>query len=89
VSSPLGRIEGKEFYTTHQGYLGLGPLSTQVGDHACLLFGGDVPYILRPMERGARNTYTFIGEAYVHGWVNAEMTSIKKINRTIEKFILV
>jgi hypothetical protein len=69
--------------------LGLGPLSTQVGDHACLLFGGDVPYILRLKERGARNTYTFIGEAYVYGWVNVEMTSIKEINRTVEKFILV
>jgi hypothetical protein len=49
----------------------------------------DVPYILRPKERGARSTYTFIGKAYIHGWMDGEMMSKKEINRTLEEFILV
>lgn len=63
----------RTLFTTHQGYLGLGPLSTQVDDHARLRFG-DVPYILRPKERGARSTYFHWGGIclWLDGWRNNE-----------------
>jgi hypothetical protein len=60
--------------------LGLGPLSTQVGDHACLFFG------LRPKERGARSTYTFIGEAYIHGWIDGEISKKRPIGLSKSSF---
>ena len=45
-------------------------------------------YILRPKERSEKH-YTFIGEAYAHGWIDGEIMSKKEVNRTIEEFILV
>ena len=36
--------------------LGLAPAPTQVGDRACILLGGDTPFILRPRQNTARTT---------------------------------
>jgi Heterokaryon incompatibility protein (HET) len=59
----------RKFFTTTDGYFGLGPVTTRVGDVIYILFGGDVPFILRPTTADAM---TFVGEAYVHGLMNGE-----------------
>jgi hypothetical protein len=33
---------------TENGFLGLVPKEAVIGDEVCILFRGDVPYILRP-----------------------------------------
>lgn len=49
--------------------LGTGPEGLCVGDVVCVLFGGQVPFILRPNPDG---NYTLIGECYVSGIMHGE-----------------
>jgi hypothetical protein len=51
------------------GYLGLGPADTREGDIIAILFGADVPFILRKLPNGQ---YQVIGEAYAHGIMDGE-----------------
>ena len=55
-------------FTTAKGYIGQGPPWMHDGDIICILFGGKVPYVLRP--EGSH--WRFIGECYVHGIMQGE-----------------
>lgn len=48
--------------TTEKGRLASVPKTTQEGDLICILYGGDVPYILRPLTD---DEYMVVGECYV------------------------
>ena len=39
--------EGRRFFVTKTGYIGVGPRNMSVGDHAFALNGSQVPFILR------------------------------------------
>jgi hypothetical protein len=52
---------------TEMGYMGLGP-NCQVGDLVCILFGGEVPFVLRPSE----GYYRLVGDVYIHGIMEGE-----------------
>jgi hypothetical protein len=42
----------------------------RAGDVVCVLLGGNMPFILRP---GAEvGTYGYVGQAYVHGFMDGE-----------------
>ncbi len=45
-----------------------GPGPMKEGDCLCLLFGGGVPYILRPKD----GRYIFIGDCYVEGLMEGQ-----------------
>ncbi|OHF02893.1 hypothetical protein CORC01_01651 [Colletotrichum orchidophilum] len=71
---PLGRayytlmapiIMNRRLFITDEGYVGLGKLSSRVGDQVWVLAGGKVPYVMRPKEDG--KTFLLVGDAYVHG----------------------
>jgi hypothetical protein len=64
---------GRGIFTTEKGYMGLTALGAVVGDLVCVLFGGQVLYVLQ--EEDGR--YKFSGECYVHGMMDGE---------TMEKF---
>ncbi|MCJ1251249.1 hypothetical protein MMC30_008480 [Trapelia coarctata] len=49
---------------TEKGYMGLAPAAAAIGDEVCVLFGGQVLYLLRPK---GKLEHEFMGEAYVHG----------------------
>ncbi|KAI0161466.1 heterokaryon incompatibility protein-domain-containing protein [Xylariaceae sp. FL1272] len=51
-----------------QSQIGLCPHTAQVGDVAVVLFGGNVPFVLRP--RG--QTYYFVGEAFCQGYMDGK-----------------
>ena len=59
---------GRQFFRTQKGYMGLGPKDIKNGDIVSVLLGGQVPFILRKLD----DTYTLIGESYVHGIMNGE-----------------
>ncbi|KAF5580683.1 heterokaryon incompatibility (het-6OR allele) [Fusarium pseudocircinatum] len=61
----------RRFFRTENGYMGLGPPDIQTGDAICLLLGGSVAYALR---RSAHETWTYVGECYVHGIMDGEAT---------------
>jgi hypothetical protein len=52
----------RRFFITKDGYMGLGPLAMKEGDAVVFLFGGVVPYLLRPDG----DMYMFIGDCYSH-----------------------
>lgn len=56
-------------FVTAAGHLGLGPGSIQAGDALVVLWGGQVPFVMRREPGGS---WKLIGEAYVHGWMNGE-----------------
>ncbi|KIW07671.1 uncharacterized protein PV09_01611 [Verruconis gallopava] len=61
---------GRSFFTMKEGYMGLGPNTMEADDVVVLLYGGDVPYILRPRTEGG---HVLVGEAYVHGVMLGEL----------------
>jgi hypothetical protein len=68
----------KLFRTAEYSFLGSGAESLKVGDSVCVLAGGKVPYIIRPLDGGAGTRYRFVGEAYVHGMMHGEAADIMR-----------
>jgi hypothetical protein len=60
---------GRSFFVTKDGCLGLGPRAAKPGDIVAVLFGGPAAFILRPAHSGH---YQVVGEAYCHGFMDAE-----------------
>jgi hypothetical protein len=54
---------------TKYGYIGAVANETQVGDFVCVLFGCSVPVVLR---KTLDQSYLFVGEAYLHRFMDAE-----------------
>jgi hypothetical protein len=63
--------EGTRLFTTDNvdALIGTGPEGLRVGDVVCVMYGGDVPFILHPDGQGK---YTLIGECYVSGVMQGE-----------------
>ncbi len=57
------------FFVSVAGLMGMAPDEAQVGDIICVLFGGQVLFILRKREPTG---YILIGECYVHGVMDGE-----------------
>lgn len=57
-------------FATDSGALGTGLWDMEAGDIVCILFGGKVPYILRPTQNEGQ--YLFMGECYVKGLMQGE-----------------
>lgn len=57
-----GEFEHRQFGITENGFLTVGPRAMKAGDIICLLHGGELPYVLRPLG----DDFLFIGECYVH-----------------------
>jgi len=70
----------RRFMWTEKGYMGLGPAAAAVGDQVCVLFGGQVLYVLRPK---GELEHEFIGECFVHGLMDgAAMDGYEDANQT-------
>ena len=61
----------RRLMVTVEGHVGMAPSRAMKGDVVAVLFGCSVPVLLRPRDQ-ERTTYAFIGECYVHGYVNGE-----------------
>ncbi|KAI1417224.1 HET-domain-containing protein [Hypoxylon sp. FL1857] len=59
------------FYSTKNGYVGLGPSDAQEGDQVVVLLGNALPIILRKEE----DHYVVVGETYTHGIMNGEIAA--------------
>lgn len=65
---PMRFCDNRNFFVAGNRYVGLGPDLIQEGDIVAILYGGRVPYILRPEG----DHYLLVGEAYVYGIMNGE-----------------
>jgi len=68
---------GRKVFCTLDGYIGVGDVTLETGDKVCVLFGGNVPFILRNVY----GKYQFIGECYVHGIMRGEALAEGKERR--------
>jgi hypothetical protein len=76
----------RTFAVTSRGYPALVPERAQIGDDICVLFGGDVPFILRQRQKN----WSLIGEAYVHGFMDGEVfKSVERGERERELFTII
>lgn len=76
-------LASRRFFITQGGFLGIGPPQILQGDEVFVLFGGNVPYVLRSSNDAfdfafAHGTkmlpyYTLIGDCYVHGVMDGEV----------------
>jgi hypothetical protein len=64
-------VDCRRFFITDKGHIGMGPDSLQTGDIVCILYGGKVPFILRPES----DHYLLVGESYTHGMMDGEMVT--------------
>ena len=73
----------KRLYTTSKGYIGLGPVSTQVGDGVWIICDTKTPFILHPRPETSNvpddsdqtqevKQFQLVGETYLHGFMNGE-----------------
>jgi len=65
---------GRQFCITDNGYIGLVPLLSKVGDTVVILYGSKTPHVLRKHwftaatgQRMLDKTYQLVGEGYFHG----------------------
>lgn len=59
----------RRFCKTKNGRLGFVPKEAREGDVICVLYGGEVPYVLRPWKSGY---FLVVGECYVDGIMHGE-----------------
>ena len=62
---------GRQLFMTTEGYIGLAPKDTRLGDEVWLLKGGPTPYILRIVDTDM-DKYALLGECSVYGIMKGE-----------------
>jgi len=77
----------RSFVVTEQGFYCLGPLLTIPGDIPCVLFGVDVPFILRP-AMGSQQ-FRLLGESYVHGVMLGQVHGMVQREELFEQTITI
>ncbi|KAM0813330.1 putative Heterokaryon incompatibility protein-domain-containing protein [Seiridium cardinale] len=73
----------RRFAITKKGYMVMAPPTALKGDSICVLYGGETPYVLRPL--GNAEGYRFMGEAYVPGLMGGEALIIDEPEKVHEK----
>lgn len=69
LQSQLKASYGRRFFTTSQKFMGLAQSGVRIGHAVVVLYGGKTPYLL---QKSGRRGYRFVGECYVHGYMNGE-----------------
>ena len=73
----------RRLYTTSKGYIGLGPMSTQVSDEVWILCDTKTPFVLHPQLEYSNipdnsnqtkevKQFQLVGETYLHGFMNGK-----------------
>jgi hypothetical protein len=68
-ASQLAYLTNHRVFVTSSGHLGLGPEYMELNDVVVVLFGGNLPFLLRPLTNGQWN---LVGQCYVHGIMKGE-----------------
>lgn len=68
------RMIGRSFISTNEGYIGLAPADTRLGDVVCVLLGCPQPVVLRPLaaDDSSRDRWQVVGVCYVQGLMSGE-----------------
>lgn len=81
----------RQMCLTEKEKLALVPWSAQKGDKICVLLGGQVLYVLRPVAgTSRRNIFEYIGECYVHGLMDGQAMELDENGgQVVEDVVLV
>jgi hypothetical protein len=75
--------KGRRAFLSNSGLCGLVPENADDGDCLCILFGCDIPVVLRKTG----DSYTFIGECYIYGLMDGEaIKELEASTRTSQYF---
>jgi hypothetical protein len=86
VSAVVRASQNRRFYTTSRGFMVLAPAAAMKGDVACILLGGQTPFILR---RDA-GSFHLVGACYVHGIMFGEtMEDLHFGKYELQDFVLI
>jgi hypothetical protein len=67
-------LKRRRLLVTENGLIGSAPQTAEEGDVLCVLYGCSVPVILRKFQD--ENFYEFVGECYLHGFMDAEAIAL-------------
>jgi hypothetical protein len=82
--------EGRAFFSTSKGRIGLGPSDVAKGDVVCVFYSGDPLYVIRFKDRdGEGEEAELVGEAYVHGLMRKGQAFNSPDREADEIFVLV
>lgn len=73
-------LGARRIFRSDNGFLGLAPLHSYVGDQVWILAGMSTPVVLRSCENG---NWKLLGEAYVHGAMHGEFASPDAVLKNI------
>lgn len=62
---------GMVFHTT-TGYIGIGPRCAQPGDVVAILYGSNLPMVMRSLPGLPKGRYSLLGASYVNGIMDGE-----------------
>lgn len=60
----------RSFFTTREGYMGIGPPQLKAGDFCCVIAGARTPFVARLQKD---STYRLLGECYIEGVMGGEI----------------
>ena len=70
----LGALDNHAVFITSQGYLGLGPALTEVGNSVVIFGGSQTPFVLRNVSlTGAAKDFAIVGDCYLHSFMYGEL----------------
>lgn len=75
IAALQDNLHGWRFVVTKNGYVGVVPNMTKVGDVVAVLKGGRVPFVLR-RSKERDEAFRLVGECYIHCLMNGEGLSL-------------
>ncbi|RYP65877.1 hypothetical protein DL769_006194 [Monosporascus sp. CRB-8-3] len=93
VKSVAAVCHGRKFFITENGFFGVGPAATKIGDAVHILLGADVPFLLRQKNMCGRyeldGAWSLVGECYVQGLMVGEaVRAVGKPSEELDDVIL-
>lgn len=86
---------GNCMFTDGEGRMGLCPSGSRVDDIVIVLYGGNVPCLLRPAAKlpnqgsNSDDEYYVVGECYAEGFMDGEACALLGDSRSEEVFVLI
>ena len=82
--------EGRAFFSTSKGRIGLGPSDVAKGDVVCVFYSGSPLYVIRFKDRNGKGEEAeLVGEAYVYGLMLKGQAFNSPDREADEKFVLI
>jgi Heterokaryon incompatibility protein (HET) len=75
----------RHLFVTQEGYIGTAPLDTERGDEVWILYGCNIPVLLRKLDSGR---WRFVGECYIHGYMYGEVVEELRMGRRQESTVV-